>query len=119
MTLLNQPLIPDKIKKGQTTLDEAAMKMTLNISPQEQAAYAAEAAAEGLSVEEWLKKLANQRISPNALPGIEGKALLNVCAKVRGLLTDQEVGTLFTRNPSTARPLDLLIDTNVPSEATS
>jgi hypothetical protein len=26
---------------------------------------------------------------------------------VRGLLSDEEVDTLFTRNPSTGRPLDL------------
>ncbi len=35
-----------------------------------------------------------------------GQELVDVCAKVRGLLTDEEVDTLFRRNPSFARPVD-------------
>jgi Arc/MetJ-type ribon-helix-helix transcriptional regulator len=36
-----------------------------------------------------------------------GQDLIDACAKVRGLLTDQEIDELFTRNPSTSRPVDL------------
>jgi len=36
-----------------------------------------------------------------------GQLLVDACAKVRGLLTDEEVDTLFRRNPSFARPVDL------------
>jgi hypothetical protein len=35
-----------------------------------------------------------------------GRALIDACAKVRGLLTDEEVDTLFRRDPSSARPVD-------------
>jgi hypothetical protein len=35
-----------------------------------------------------------------------GQELIDACAKVRGLLTDEEVDTLFRRNPSSARPVD-------------
>lgn len=35
-----------------------------------------------------------------------GQALIDACAKVSGLLTDDEVDTLFSRNPSFARPVD-------------
>jgi hypothetical protein len=35
-----------------------------------------------------------------------GQELIDACAKVRGLLTDEEVDTLFRRNPSFARPVD-------------
>ena len=83
------------------------MNMTIDISPEEQAAYKAQAKTEGLSVEEWLKKLANEKLHRQTPPGISGKALLEACAKVRGVLTDHEVDTLFSRNRSTARPLDL------------
>lgn len=83
------------------------MNVTIYISPEERASYEARAMTEGLSVEEWLKKLANERVLLRTPPGIEGKALLEVCGKVRGLLTDDEVDSLFRRNPSTARPLDL------------
>ena len=33
-----------------------------------------------------------------------GQSLIDASAKVRGLLTDEEVDTLFRRNPSFARP---------------
>jgi Arc/MetJ-type ribon-helix-helix transcriptional regulator len=35
-----------------------------------------------------------------------GQELIDVCAKVRGLLTDEEVDTLFSRTPSFSRPVD-------------
>lgn len=35
-----------------------------------------------------------------------GQELIDACAKVHGLLTDEEVDTLFRRNPSFARPVD-------------
>ena len=78
------------------------MTVMLDITPEEEAAYAAQATAEGLSLEEWLKKLANERASRRTPPGIPGKDFLEVCAKVRGLTDDLD----FSRNRSTARPLD-------------
>ena len=36
-----------------------------------------------------------------------GQALIDACATVRGLLTDEEVDTLFRRTPSFSRPVDL------------
>jgi hypothetical protein len=79
------------------------MDMVLDISPEERAAHKAQATAEGLSVDEWIKKLANERTRPLTPPGIEGEKLMAVCAKVRGLTDDLD----FDRNRSTARPLDL------------
>ena len=35
-----------------------------------------------------------------------GQELIDVCAKVRGLLTDEEVDTLFSRTHSASRPVD-------------
>jgi hypothetical protein len=35
-----------------------------------------------------------------------GQELIDACAKLQGLLTDEEVDTLFRRNPSFARPID-------------
>ena len=32
---------------------------------------------------------------------------IDVCAEVRGVLTDEEVDTLFVRNRSISRPVDL------------
>ena len=40
-------------------------------------------------------------------PLAEPKNLVELFAPLRGQFTDEEVDTLFSRNPSTARPLDL------------
>jgi len=36
-----------------------------------------------------------------------GQTLIDVCAEVRGLLTDEDVDTLFARNRMPSRPVDL------------
>ena len=80
------------------------MHMTIDISPEEQAAYEAQAKAEGLTVEEWLKRLANERAQPEqeaAQSDVASKSLLELFAPIRGLDVD------FSRNPSTGRSVDL------------
>jgi hypothetical protein len=37
-----------------------------------------------------------------------GQALIDAFAEIRGLLSDEEIDRMFSRNPSTARPVDLL-----------
>ena len=44
------------------------MSTTIELSAEEEAAYAAQAAAEGLSIEAWLKKLANQHAASQLPP---------------------------------------------------
>ena len=36
-----------------------------------------------------------------------GQALIDAFAEIRGLLSDEEIDRMFTRNPSAARPVDL------------
>jgi hypothetical protein len=36
-----------------------------------------------------------------------GQALIDAFAEIRGLLSDEEIDRLFSRNPSAARPVDL------------
>jgi hypothetical protein len=36
-----------------------------------------------------------------------GQSLIDAFADVRGLFTDEEIDRMFSRNPSTARPVDL------------
>ena len=38
-------------------------------------------------------------------PPRTGQDLIDACAKVRGLLTDEEIDTMFARNKSSARPV--------------
>ena len=43
----------------------------------------------------------------SAEPGSDASNLVELFAPIRGLLTDEEVDTLFSRNPSPGRPVDL------------
>jgi hypothetical protein len=36
-----------------------------------------------------------------------GQAIIDAFAEIRGLLSDEEIDRMFSRNPSTARPVDL------------
>jgi hypothetical protein len=36
-----------------------------------------------------------------------GQLIIDAFAEIRGLLTDEEIDRMFSRNPSTARPVDL------------
>jgi hypothetical protein len=45
--------------------------------------------------------------SPAPASPAEPKNLVELFAPLRGLFTDEEVDTLFSRNRSTARPIDL------------
>ena len=45
--------------------------------------------------------------SPASTAPAPAKNLVELFEPLRGLFTDEEVDTLFSRNPSTSRPLDL------------
>ena len=57
------------------------------------------------NVEDML--LQTLRSAPEPSPGRTGQALIDVCAEVRGVLTDDEIDVLFARNRSMSRPVDL------------
>jgi hypothetical protein len=44
--------------------------------------------------------------STQAKSGLTGAVLVEAFASIRGLLTDDEVDRMFTRNPASARPVD-------------
>ena len=82
------------------------MSMTIELSAEEEATYKAQALAEGLTLEQWLKKVANDHVHParGQQPITAPQSnLADVCAKVRGLADDLD----FSRDPSTGRSVDL------------
>ena len=82
------------------------MSMTIELSAEEEAAYKAHALAEGLTLEQWLRKVANDRVHPESVQqpmASQQSKLAAVCATVRGLADDLD----FSRNPSTGRSVDL------------
>lgn len=95
------------------------MKITVEIMPEVQAELARQAAAQGRPLEAYAASLLEDAAHvpakrlPRGLPtGEESHAakatnLMELFEPVRGLLTDEEIDTLFSRNPSTGRPVNL------------
>ena len=84
------------------------MTITLNLQPEIEKGLLAQAAARGVSLLDYVNEIVvrEAHIAPERTPERTGQTLVDVCAKVRGLLTDEEVDTLFSRNPSFGRPVD-------------
>jgi hypothetical protein len=80
--------------------------ITLDIRPEVEAELARQAAVQGRAIESVAAGLLEQAVHlpAGAAPGAD---LIDIGEGVRGLLSDEDVDRLFTRNPSTARPVDL------------
>jgi hypothetical protein len=73
------------------------MSLTVDLKPDVQAALARQAAAQGRALEAYAAILLEEaaRVPPQQLRRRTGQELIDASAKVRGLLTDEEVDTLF------------------------
>ncbi len=82
------------------------MTITVDIRPEVQAELARQAAAQGRALEAYAARLLEEaaHVSPETAFRT-GQELLDASAKVRGLLTDEEVDTLFRRTSSLSRPV--------------
>jgi len=94
--------------------EAVSMTLTLDIRPEVQAELARQAAAQGRAIETVAASLLEGAVHlPAATPANApeprrtGQELIDICSKVRGALTDDEINRVFSRNPSTARPVDL------------
>jgi len=88
------------------------MSLTLNIKPEVQAELARKAAAQGRAVEAVAAALLEEAVHlPAALssgvPEAQARNLIELFEPVRGLLTDEEIDTIFSRNLLPSRPIDL------------
>jgi len=90
------------------------MTITLDIRPEVEAELVRQAAVQGRAIEAVAAALlegavhvrpAEEDNAPSR--AAEAKDLVELSARVRGLLTDNEIDTLFARNPSLSRPIDL------------
>ena len=84
------------------------MIITVDIRPEVEAELIRQAAARGRAVEAHAATLLEDAVQQQSEPATvrTGQSLIDACAKVRGLLTDDEVDTLFSRDRSFARPVD-------------
>jgi hypothetical protein len=91
------------------------MTITLDIRPEVQAELARQAALQGRAIESVATALLEGAVhpvsaGPPASPTPErrtGQALIDAFADIRGLFTDEEIDRMFSRKPSTARPVNL------------
>jgi hypothetical protein len=84
------------------------MTITVDIKPEVEAELVRQAAVRGRAIEVHAATLLEDAIhlQPDPVPARTGQSLIDACAKVRGLLTDEEVDRLFSRTSSFARPVD-------------
>jgi hypothetical protein len=88
--------------------EDKAMSITVDITPEAEAELTRQAASQGRALEAYAASLLEDaaHVPPQGLPRRTGQALIDASAKVRGLLTDEEVDTIFRRGNSFARPVD-------------
>jgi hypothetical protein len=84
------------------------MSIIVDIRPEAEAELARQAAAKGHALEVYAASLLEDaaHVPPQQLPHRTGQAIIDAFAEIRGLLTDEEIDRMFTRNPSGARPVD-------------
>ena len=85
------------------------MTITLDLSPEIERGLMAQAQAKGVSLTDYVEEIvAREANAPMTESSPRtGQALIDVCAQVRGVLTDEEIDTMFARNRSMSRSLEL------------
>jgi hypothetical protein len=83
------------------------LTITLNLQPEIEKGLLAQAEAKGVSLTDYVQEIVTREVHVSeSAPASEAKNLFDLFAPVRGLLTDEEVDTLFARNRSFSRPVD-------------
>lgn len=87
------------------------MTITLDLRPEVERGLLAQAQAKGLSLTDYVKEIVAREVHVSMAealaPHRTGQDLIDVCAEIRGLLTDEEIATMFARNRLMSRPVDL------------
>lgn len=82
--------------------------MTITLNPHTEARLRAIAAQRNLSVEEVIELMVEGEIDEDRnTPAGRAPTLYELAAPIRGLLTDEEIDTLFERDRSPSRQIDL------------
>ena len=83
------------------------MTISFDLQPEVELGLSLRAQAQGVSLSEYVQQIVIREAHPlGNVPGRTGQELIDISARVRGLLTDAEVDTLFARNPSPSRLVD-------------
>ncbi len=83
------------------------MNLTIRIAPEIERALIAKARERGVTPSGFVEEIVAREVKIASPPDPRtGQDLIDACAKVRGLLSDEEVDTLFARPRSSSRPVD-------------
>jgi hypothetical protein len=92
-------------------MELAIMTITLDLPPDIEQGLRAQAQAQGVSLTDFVGQIVERQAhlanSVTASEHVPAKNLYELFAPIRGLLTDEEIDSLFSRNPSPGRPVDL------------
>ena len=85
------------------------MILRVELRPEVQAELARQAAAQGRVVEAYAASLLEEapHLPPFRTTATQAKDLVELFEPIRGLLTDEEIDRIFSRNPSQGRRMDL------------
>jgi hypothetical protein len=93
------------------------LTITIDLQPEVEGGLLARAEARGLSINDYLQDIVARDVgvvveSPAFFDAGEIRAaqaanLVELFEPMRGMLTDEEIDTLFSRNPSTGRTLEV------------
>jgi len=85
------------------------MTIQLDLEPAVERGLLTQAQVHGLSLEEYVQQIVTREahLPPSTSAARQAANLVELSESVRGLLSDDEVDTIFRRNPSTSRPIDL------------
>jgi len=88
------------------------MMITIELQPEIERGLLAQAQAKGVSLTEFVQGIVAREAhiseaEPSPSERCTGQVLIDAFADLRGLLTDEEIDRMFTRNPSPAPPADL------------
>lgn len=83
------------------------MTIILDLQPEVERGLLVQAAARGVSLTDYAQEILEREARHSETSTRRtGQDLVDACARIRGLLTDEEVDTLFARTPSMSRPVD-------------
>lgn len=85
------------------------MTITLDLAPDIENRLLLQAQAKGVSIHDYVEQIIERQAhqsQPENQQASQAHNLYELFAPVRGLLTDEEVDTLFVRNRSFSRPVD-------------
>ena len=86
------------------------MTITIDLKSEIESGLLAQAKAKGVSLTDYVKEIVAREAcvpKPETSTPRTGQSMIDVCAEIGGVLTDEEIDTVFARNRSLSRSVEL------------